>query len=83
MEIRHLERPTLGLTLLGGLRIFAVNPYVQSKRLAALPALRKQQPHLLMAAAVQFFADVLPVQVLRDAIAHVPVKILAQRGGRL
>ncbi len=52
-EIRRLERPLFGLTLLGGLRVLAINPSDQSKRLAALPALRKQQLHLGMPSPIR------------------------------
>jgi len=100
-NVRHRKRPLLGLPLLGGLRILMVNPSGQSKRLAALPALRKQKLHLRerpvfppmlwlavlkarravgMDAAAQLFVAVLPVQALRDAVAHTPVKFRAQPG---
>ena len=45
-KIRHRERPALGLSFLGFLRVLMVNPSGQSQRLAALPALRKQELHL-------------------------------------
>ena len=40
-KIRHWERPALGLSFLGFLRVLMVNPSGQSQRLAALPALCK------------------------------------------
>ena len=45
-KIRHWERPALGLSFLGFLRVLMVNPSGQSQRLAALPALCKQELHL-------------------------------------
>ena len=45
-KVRHRERPALGLSFLGFLRVLMVNPSGQSQRLAALPALCKQELHL-------------------------------------
>ena len=79
-EIRHLERPLFDLALLGGLRIFAVNPSGQSKRLAAFPALRKQERHRGIAAILP---PVLRLAILKarrlvgmDAAAQLFVAVL-------
>ena len=77
---RHWECPTLGLALLGGLRVLMINPSGQSQRLAALPALRKQQLHLGIAA---IFPPMFGLAVLKarrtvgvDAAAELFVAVL-------
>lgn len=79
-KIRHLERPALGLPLLGGLRVFPVNPPGQLQRLAAFAALRIKQLHLGVTAVFPLMLGFAVLEAGRtvwmDAAAQLFVAIL-------